>query len=488
MRPLVVVNKPERWPLAVPGVEVVSAVSYLTDAERFAKLRVRVFNLCRSYRYQSAGYYVSLLAEARGHRPMPSAATIQELKATEIVRLRSEDLDALIQRSLAPISSDRFELSSYFGRNVAKRHDRLAAKLFQMFDAPLMRATFRRVEGHWHIVGLRAISGHDVPDSHHDTVVAAMADYFRKRHARPARRRSARYDLAILVDREEEEGPSDVAALRKFARAAKRLDVATTFIDKGDYARLAEFDALFIRTTTSVNHYTYRFARRAHAEEMVVIDDPDSILRCTNKVYLAELLGRHHVPAPKTMVIHANNTDRIVDTLGLPCVLKEPDSCFSAGVFKVDTDAELREATTRLLESSDLIIGQEFTPTDFDWRIGVLDRTAIYACRYHMLGKHWQIAKQRAGTRYYGKTDAVPLSDVPAAVLDTALRAAGLIGDGLYGVDLKQHGEQVTVIEINDNPSIGIGAEDGVLGDALYERIMASFVHRLDRQRHGGEA
>jgi glutathione synthase/RimK-type ligase-like ATP-grasp enzyme len=31
-----------------------------------------------------------------------------------------------------------------------------------------------------------------------------------------------------------------------------------------------------------------------------VIDDPVSILRCTNKVYLAELLAPAHVPIPRT--------------------------------------------------------------------------------------------------------------------------------------------------------------------------------------------
>ena len=32
---------------------------------------------------------------------------------------------------------------------------------------------------------------------------------------------------------------------------------------KRQLAELAEFDALFIRATTSIDNYTYRFARRA---------------------------------------------------------------------------------------------------------------------------------------------------------------------------------------------------------------------------------
>ena len=36
-------------------------------------------------------------------------------------------------------------------------------------------------------------------------------------------------------------------------------------------------------------------------------------------------------------------------------------------------------------------------PTDFDWRIGVLEGKALYACRYFMARKHWQILKRTSG-------------------------------------------------------------------------------------------
>jgi len=68
-------------------------------------------------------------------------------------------------------------------------------------------------------------------------------------------------------------------------------------------------------------------------------------------------------------------------------------------------------------------------------------------------------------------------------VVKTALKAANLIGDGLYGVDLKQIGNKVVVIEVNDNPSIDAGVEDAVLGSALYETIMQEFLRRLELRR-----
>jgi hypothetical protein len=60
--------------------------SYLAD-ESFPALKgVKIFNLCRSYRYQGIGYYVSLLAEARGHKPSEHR-TIQDMKSQAIIRL-----------------------------------------------------------------------------------------------------------------------------------------------------------------------------------------------------------------------------------------------------------------------------------------------------------------------------------------------------------------------------------------------------------------
>ena len=89
MSTLIVANSRKDWPFQIPNVEVVDAWSYLTRPE-FSDLRgVKLYNFCRSYRYQTTGYYVSLLAEARGHRPLPSVTTIQDLKNPAMARLVS---------------------------------------------------------------------------------------------------------------------------------------------------------------------------------------------------------------------------------------------------------------------------------------------------------------------------------------------------------------------------------------------------------------
>jgi len=387
---LFVVDKPKSWPLHVPGVKVVSAREYLTDPTYSEDRTAKVFNLCRSYRYQNAGYYVSLLAAARGHKPMPDINTIQDLKSPTVVRTLSEDLTEEIQKVLKPIQSDRFTLSIYFGQNTAKRYTSLGLRLFNLFQAPLLRAEFVR-ETSWQVRSLRAISINDIPEGHRHFVIESATEYFSGRKRRTRRRQIPRYDLAVLHNPEEPDPPSDEKALAKFRRAAESVGMDFELITRDDAHRLAEFDALFIRETTFVNHHTFRFAQRAAAEGMVVIDDPLSILKCTNKVYINELLTRHSVRMPKTLVVHKQNMDQILPELGLPCVLKQPDSAFSRGVVKVENESELQSEVSRLLNKSDLILAQQFLPTAFDWRVGIFDRRPLFVCRYHMARRHWQI-------------------------------------------------------------------------------------------------
>jgi glutathione synthase/RimK-type ligase-like ATP-grasp enzyme len=484
-RSIIVVNKPARWPFSIPDVEVIAARDYLNNRDWADQKNLRVFNLCRSYSYQNTGYYVSLLAEARGHRPMPQVGTLQDLRHQSLLKVVSAELDSLIQDSLKRLQGDEFTLSIYFARNLARRYEKLSRALFNLFPSPLIRAHFLRVEDRWTLRRLTPISANEIPENHHAFVVDAGTRYFRRGPAKAAHRKPARYELAILCGTDDPTPPSDAEAIEHFVAAARRHEIGTEIIDRDDYGRLAEFDGLFIRETTSVVNHTYRFARRAEAEDMAVMDDPGSIVRCTNKVYLAELLDRHDIPTPRTEIIHTGNVKEVLAILGLPCVLKAPDSSFSLGVIKVNTAEGYQTEVERLLEESDLLIAQEYLRTDFDWRIGVLDKKALYACKYFMARGHWQIYNHAAakGDGFSGGFETVPLADVPSRVLKTAVRAANLIGDGLYGVDLKYCAGRPAVIEVNDNPSIEGGVEDGELGPGLYDCIMASFLRRMEAKR-----
>lgn len=481
MKNLIVVNNIQQWPGEIAGVEIVAALNYLTDPHYASATQVRIYNLCDSYGYQRMGYYVSLLAEARGQKPVPRARAIEDLQSANLVRMLTETLEEWVQLTLQEQTGTVIEWDFYFGLRAGTTDDVLGQQLFQLLKAPLLRARFEKDAERWQIISARAVSLDEVGEQAIPSIFAAARQHFLGRNGRRGKSTAQAYSIAILHDPTDTQPPSNPPALSKFAEAAALLGMHTEIINRNDFGRLAEFDGLFIRDTTRVNHYTYRFARQAAAEGLVVIDDPDSILKCSNKVYLAELLSQHDIPAPKTLVAHRNNLDKVFSTLGSPCILKQPDSAFSAGVVKVNNQTELASKAEHLFGLTDLFIAQEYLPTEFDWRVGVLDGRVLYVAKYFMAPGHWQIIKRDpAKHTEEGETSALALSEAPNAVLQQALKAANCIGDGLYGVDVKYIDDRAYVIEVNDNPNIDAGNEDSILKDALYREVMGVFLKRIE--------
>ena len=128
MATIIVTNNPKNLSFSIPGIEVVQAKDYLIS-QKFSDARgLKVFNLCRSYGYQTDGYYVSLLAAARGHKVYPGIRTIQETKSLSVVKIITEDFEDLIQKSLKSIQSSKFSFNIYFGNAQTHKYDELAQK------------------------------------------------------------------------------------------------------------------------------------------------------------------------------------------------------------------------------------------------------------------------------------------------------------------------------------------------------------------------
>ncbi len=478
MPKLIVVEKPESWKFSLDDVEVITPDSYISDETYQAGKNLKIINLCKSYQYQSEGYYVSLLAEARGHKVLPGVSTIQDFRFPSILRDDSLDFDALIQNTFKGEPYDRIEFNIYFGITQSETLNKLALQLFQLVQAPSVRAAFSK-KNKWVLQSIRPISLSEVPDNDKPLLVSALEKYFlRKRDYRPDKKK---YDLAILVNPDDPNPPSDDKALKRFYKAALEAGFNTEFITKNDFDQIIQYDALFIRETTNVNHHTFRFAKKAASLGLAVIDDPASILKCTNKVYLHELLHAHKILTPKSFVITEENCNSIPEKMAFPFILKQPDGAFSKGVFKINNLEEFKKVRDNMFEKSDLLIAQEFLPTPFDWRIGIIDSQVIYVCKYFMASQHWQIVNWSANKEASrdGEVESIAVDQAPSGLLKTALKATSLIGKGLYGVDMKEVEGKFYVIEINDNPNIDAGIEDKILKDKLYDIIMEVFLNKI---------
>jgi len=481
---LIVVDRVEDFPWTLPNCRVVTARDYVREAAPARPASLRVVNLCRDHSYLSLGYYCSLMAEGRGHKVIPSIEVMLDLHWKRLLRIALPEVNELVRKTFkAPAEPVKLHAHILFRQTDDPRLAEAARRIFDLFRCPLLKLTLQHRNGAWEIVDIAPDTVRDLSPELKEKFREALERHVRSGWREQKEAPPVRYSIAILQDPQEALPPSDRKALDKFVRVGAQMGVEMELITKADYGRLLEFDALFIRETTALDHHTYRFAKKADSEDMVVIDDPKSILRCTNKIFLAELLQTNGVPTPKTLVLDRRGLDRVPVELGFPAVLKIPDGSFSRGVVKVSDKAELEAMATKLLDESDLIIAQKYMPTEFDWRVGVLDRQPLYVCQYMMARGHWQIVKHEEGGKFTeGRFKSFALDEAPREVIDMAVRAAALIGYGLYGVDLKQTPDGVFVVEVNDNPSIEAGVEDMYLKDDLYRRIIGYFVERLDRR------
>jgi len=484
LKTLVITDQNQEW-FEVPEATVLTARRYLAEPDSGNEGAVRVLNLCRTGRYQGRGYYVSLLAEARGQRPVPDVKSIGDLKSEAFVRALEAEIQPLVQETLHHDESERFQLNVYLGKHPT--HQALAEQLFARTHAPLLRVLFARAEGSWRLEGLQAIGLADIPQQDRAFLLDAIQSFIAESSI--VKRQGAKRDrprLAILWDPNEPHKPSNEEALQRFLKAAPLVGLEAELIGPDALERLPEFDGLFNRA--SPEGIIEEFVRNADALGMPVVDDPESIVKCGNKVFMQELLNRHRIATPRTLIVHRGNVDDIVAALGLPCVLKLPDSGFGLDVVKIESQDSLRKEAERFFNKSELLIAQEWLPSEFDWRVGVYDRRPLFVAKYFMAPGHWQVNKVVDGEKLVeGKTEAMTIGEAPEQVINTAVRAANLIGRGLYGVDLKQVDNRIYLIEVNINPNIDAGNEDQVLGEALYREVLGVFARRI-AETTGGAA
>jgi glutathione synthase/RimK-type ligase-like ATP-grasp enzyme len=481
MPKLIIVENPDQWQFAITDAEVITPSHYFSGEVYQQTRGMKVLNLCKSYQYQSTGYYVSLLAEARKHKVMPGVSTIQDFRFPSILREDSQDFDDLIQSTFKNEKNEKVEFDVYFGITQQELLNKLAGQLFQYVQAPSLRVVFSK-KTKWILQSIKPLSLEEVEPNELGLLKKGLEKYFlRKREVRPDKKK---YDLAILINPDDRYPPSDEKAIQKFIKAGDQAGFTVELITKNDFGDLIQYDALFIRETTYVNHHTFRFAKKAESLGLAVIDDPESILKCTNKVYLYELLTANKILTPKSFVISKENYKNLPEKLAFPFILKQPDGAFSKGVFKITNSDEYKQISGNMFQKSDLIIAQEYLPTPFDWRVGVIDGKPLFVCKYFMASQHWQIVNWNAKEASRdGNDESISVDQAPAGLIRTALKATSLIGKSLYGVDMKEVDGKFYVIEINDNPNLDAGVEDKMLKDKLYTTIMEVFLNKIKAAR-----
>lgn len=289
--------------------------------------------------------------------------------------------------------------------------------------------------------------------------------------------------LGIFVDRQTMGHSAQLESLISIRDTAEEMGHEVYFIFPTEINKISKVDGLFIRSRTDPMNISYIAARFAEENGIRAIDDSDSIRICADKVNMYMHLMKNNINIPKTKFIKKEdlgdeNIKKLFEELGDKIILKEPSTCFSARVEKVCNAEELKKISRKYLKLSDWIVAQEYVPSKFDWRVGVLDGKIVYVCKYIIPEETFKIQASINGHIVYCKVESVKIDEVPKEVIDIGISAANAIGNGLYGVDIKQSNGDVYVIEVNDNPSLD-GGENGAYPN-LYADIINSILNKRE--------
>jgi glutathione synthase/RimK-type ligase-like ATP-grasp enzyme len=284
--------------------------------------------------------------------------------------------------------------------------------------------------------------------------------------------------IACFVEKYNFSDHREEAALQNFKHSAEQAGQEFHFLFRESINEIPKYNAVFIRATTDPLYTSYIVSKTAWELGLKVIDDPESIKICANKIHQYALFEKYNVPRIPTMFLnkdelHHRKITEVFDELGKPVVIKAPYTSFSRYVEKAACETSFRDIAKRYFKKSDTIAIQKFVPTPFDWRIGVLNDQVLYVCKYMIPKGRWKHGAKLRGkpTVIWGRTVTMKKQNSPLKLRETALKACRVVGKGLYGVDIKEVDSEFVVVEVNDNPSIYSGYED-LRDKDLYAKII----------------
>lgn len=222
---------------------------------------------------------------------------------------------------------------------------------------------------------------------------------------------------------------------------------------------LRGFDAVVPRIGASITFYGTAVVRQFEMMGVYALNGSDAILRARDKLRSLQMLAREGLGLPTT--VFGDNPDDTRDLLTMlgepPHVIKLNEGAQGQGVLL----AEKRGAAQGMIEAFRSLyanfIVQEFVreADGADLRCFVVGDRVVAAMRRQAPEGDFRANIHRGGTAH-----AVELS---ADEVDTALRAARVMGLDVAGVDLLRSARGPLVLEVNSSPGLeGIEGASGV--------------------------
>lgn len=168
-----------------------------------------------------------------------------------------------------------------------------------------------------------------------------------------------------------------------------------------------------------------------------VFNDPEVIETCDNKAKQYIQLAKSHLPMPKTIIApkvypkftiqNSGYFEKVLQTLGLPMIIKEGHGSFGMKVYLINTEEEFFQKVDEL-RGVDFVF-QQFIDSSRgrDIRVNIIGNKIVAAMYRH------SETDFRANITNGGKAEKIVLTE---AQKEVAIRAAKAVGAEFAGVDL----------------------------------------------------
>ncbi|PSQ32602.1 lysine biosynthesis protein LysX [Halobacteriales archaeon SW_12_69_24] len=255
-------------------------------------------------------------------------------------------------------------------------------------------------------------------------------------------------DVGICYSRIRRDEKLLLSELRDRGHDVTKIDVRTErFSVRDPPTSFDDLDIVVDRClATSRSRYLTRFVG---AEDVPVVNDPETAAVCADKARNSLVLAEHDIPTPATEVAFTKESAlESIEAFGYPCVLKPVVGSWGRLMAKIDS----RSAAEAILEHKETLGHYEhkvFYVQEFvekpgrDIRVVTTDGTPIAGMARS--SDHW-LTNAAQGA----ETEEIEVTPEMAGLVE---RAADAVGGGLLGVDLMEVGGadsgEYTVHEVN---------------------------------------
>jgi len=240
---------------------------------------------------------------------------------------------------------------------------------------------------------------------------------------------------------------------------------------------LPRVDAVIPRIGASITFYGLAVLRQFEQMGVCCANSSSAIARSRDKLQAMQILSRHDIGIPPTAFVR--DKGEILSAIrrvgGTPVIIKLLEGTQGVGVILAES-VKIAKAIIETLQSArQNVLIQKFVAESKgrDIRAFVVGDRVVAAMRRTAEGDEF-----RSNVHQGGKAEKVELDE---EYVQTALKAAQILGLGVAGVDMLEGKDGPQVMEVNSSP--GLEGIEGASGVAVADAIIEYVEHNVEFPR-----